>query len=85
MNEFNFSNQFKRDMKKQSFELFLSSEWIEVASCLLNGKKMAKKYCDHDLKHDWKGCRECHIQPDLLLIYEYQNKSYSVAKNRLAF
>ena len=57
MNEFNFSNQFKRDMKKQSFELFLSPEWIEVASCLLNGKKMAKKYCDHDLKQDWKGCR----------------------------
>ena len=73
MSKFDFQNQFKRDMKKQSFELFLSPEWIEVASCLLNGKKMAKKYCDHDLKHDWKGCRECHIQPDLLLIYEYQN------------
>ena len=34
---------------------------------------MAKKYCDHDLKHDWNGFRECHILPDLLLIYKQKD------------
>lgn len=73
MNELNFSNQFKRDMKKQSLELFISEDWIEVIACLSNGVTMKEKYCDHDLKGNWKGYRECHIHPDLLLIYKYQN------------
>ncbi|MBQ9682385.1 MAG: type II toxin-antitoxin system YafQ family toxin [Neisseriaceae bacterium] len=67
------AHSFKRDLKKQSFELFLTPEWAEVIDCLNNGKKMSKERLDHDLKHDWKGCRECHIKPDLLLIYEYKD------------
>ena len=30
---------------------------------------LAAKHCDHDLGGDWAGCRECHVNPDLLLIY----------------
>lgn len=30
---------------------------------------LAAKHCDHDLGGDWAGCRECHVKPDLLLIY----------------
>ena len=48
-------------MKKQSLELFLTVEWNEVAMALLNGVAMQEKYCDHDLKGNWKGFRECHI------------------------
>ncbi|MBP5789279.1 MAG: type II toxin-antitoxin system YafQ family toxin [Neisseriaceae bacterium] len=73
MNRFNFSSKFKRDLKKLQIELSLLPEWIEVANCLLNNKQMAKKYCDHDLKHDWNGFRECHILPDLLLIYKQKD------------
>ncbi|MBP3221249.1 MAG: type II toxin-antitoxin system YafQ family toxin [Neisseriaceae bacterium] len=74
MNKLIPANSFKRDMKKkQSLELLLSPEWIEVADCLTNDTKMSKERCDHDLKGDWKGYRECHIQPDLLLIYKKQN------------
>ena len=32
------------------------------------------KYKDHDLKGNWKGFRECHIQPDWLLIYLKENE-----------
>ena len=70
MSKFDFQNQFKRDMKKQSYELFFSEEWNEVTNALMNGKAMKEKYCDHDLKGNWKGHRECHIKPDLLLIYK---------------
>ena len=69
------TNSFKRDMRKQPIDLTVSVEWIEVMDCLMNGKIMAKKYCDHDLKNDWKGFRECHIRPDLLLIYETDSRS----------
>ena len=70
MSKFDFQNQFKRDMKKQSYELFFSEEWNEVTNALMNSKAMKEKYCDHDLKGNWKGHRECHIKPDLLLIYK---------------
>lgn len=34
-----------------------------------NGIPLDEKYKDHELKGDWDGFRECHIQPDWLLIY----------------
>lgn len=34
---------------------------------------MGVKYRNHDLSGDYKGCRECHIEPDWLLIYEVVN------------
>jgi mRNA interferase YafQ len=33
---------------------------------------LAEKYQDHDLSGEWSGYRECHIKPDLLLIYQKQ-------------
>ena len=44
------AHSFKRDLKKQSFELFLTPEWAEVIDCLNNGKKMSKERLDHDLQ-----------------------------------
>ena len=39
----------------------------------LDGTKLAPKYKDHLLTGDCAGCRECHIEPDWLLIYEIQD------------
>ncbi|MBQ9619192.1 MAG: type II toxin-antitoxin system YafQ family toxin [Neisseriaceae bacterium] len=74
MNKLKPANSFKRDMKKQSLELLLSPEWIAVTNCLINGTPMSEEHHDHDLKGKWKGSRECHVKPDLLLIYEYQDE-----------
>lgn len=68
------ANSFKRDMKKQSLDLFLTVEWNEITTALMNGRAMKEKYCDHELKGQWLGFRECHIKPDLLLIYEPDDK-----------
>ena len=46
-----------------------------MIACLSNGVVMKEKYCDHDSKGNWKGYRECHINPDLLLIYKYQGNN----------
>ncbi|MDO5685839.1 MAG: type II toxin-antitoxin system YafQ family toxin [Neisseria sp.] len=62
------SSQFKRDAKKRWAEL-LTAEWATVAYCLINGMEMPEKCRDHELTGNWDGFRECHIKPDLLLIY----------------
>ncbi|MBP3195174.1 MAG: type II toxin-antitoxin system YafQ family toxin [Cardiobacteriaceae bacterium] len=62
------SAQFRRDVKKQISAL-LTSEWAEIIYCLINGLQLEQKYHDHQLTGNLKNFRECHIKPDLLLIY----------------
>ena len=61
-----FTTQFKKDLKlaKKLDKLF------EVIDILANGGTLDAKYRDHDLTGNYKGTRECHIEPDWLLIYE---------------
>jgi mRNA interferase YafQ len=40
-----------------------------VLDLLLAGKPLEAKHEDHPLKGPWRGCRDCHIGPDWLLIY----------------
>lgn len=66
------TNQFKRDIKKQVLEL-ATPAWAEVLYCLCNDLVLPKRSHDHVLTGNWVGCRDCHVKPDLVLIYEYQN------------
>ncbi len=69
------TNSFKRSYKK----LRLSDEedlaYIDVVYNLLCDEKLLKKYKDHQLIGNLKDFRECHIKPDLLLIYMIENKT----------
>ncbi len=69
-----FSSKFKRDLKKHYAEL-VSVAWSEVFYCLLNDIKLAEKYRDHALTGNLVGFRDCHIKPDLVLIYEKPDDS----------
>ena len=67
-----FTTQFKKDIKlakKQKKDL---DKLFEVIDQLAQGKALESKYRDHSLTGNYKGTRECHIEPDWLLIYEYQ-------------
>ena len=71
--EVKFTIQFKKDLKlakKQNKDI---EKLFEVVELLANGEKLDFKYKDHDLSGNYKGTRECHIEPDWLLVYEYQN------------
>lgn len=68
MKQIELTNQFKRDAKKYFLD-FLTPEWAEVLNCLLNGLTLPEKYRDHPLKGNLKGFRDCHIKPDLVLLY----------------
>ncbi len=64
-----FTARFKKDYKrtiKRGLEIGLSRT---VVTTLAQGVKLPEKYKDHELSGDMAGFRECHIQPDWLLIY----------------
>ncbi len=64
------TSQFKRDLKLAK-KRGLSREAIEaVIAALANGEQLDPKYFDHELSGNWEGYRECHIQPDWLLVYQ---------------
>ena len=61
---------FKKDYKrivKRGYDIRLLEKVIEL---LVNQKPLPEKNRDHQLSGDYAGCRECHITPDWLLIYE---------------
>ena len=69
--EIKFTTQFKRDLKLAQKQHRDTSSLFAVIEKLANGESLDRKFRDHDLSGNYKGCRECHIEPDWLLIYEY--------------
>jgi len=76
-----YSNQFKRDFKKLRKLPILDLKIIfEVISTLENEDTLDIKYRDHELIGHWSNFRECHIKPDLLLIYKKQASTLQLAR-----
>lgn len=71
--EVKFTNQFKKDLKLAKKQGKNLDKLYDIIEKLANGEILEKKYKDHDLQGNYKGCRECHIEPDWLLIYEVIN------------
>ncbi len=65
------SSSFRKSFKKLSKSDVLKAN--KVINTLLKGKKLDKKYKNHSLNGSLKDFNECHIKPDLLLIYRYFN------------
>lgn len=71
------TNAFKRDFKKHGD---LDTALIEVLYLLLNDEPLPQKYKDHDLVCNYKDFRECHVKPDLLLIYKKTDDYLQLAR-----
>lgn len=65
-----FTTRFKKDLKLAKKQNKNLDKMFEIIEILANGGKLDAKYRDHDLSGNFKGTRECHIEPDWLLIYE---------------
>lgn len=68
------STKFKKDLKlalKRGYNISLLDDVVER---LAQGQSLPEKYRDHSLTGSYSGCRECHITPDWLLIYEISDK-----------
>jgi mRNA interferase YafQ len=63
------TSQFKKDFKKQIRRGKEPEKIAEVLRYLLEGEPLPEHYKDHPLKGNWLNRRDCHIEPDWILIY----------------
>ena len=67
------SSQFKTDYRQIKANPRHASDidalFATIVTLLATDQPLPEQYRDHDLVGDWRGHRECHVKPDLLLIY----------------
>jgi mRNA interferase YafQ len=66
------SSPFRRDYKRgarRHHRATLDDHLKPILAALVNDKPLEPRHRDHELSGDWSGYRECHVKPDLLLIY----------------
>jgi mRNA interferase YafQ len=72
MREIEYTNQFSKDYKRESRvpnNRDLDQKLELILNVLCNDQAIPKSFKDHSLKGIYSGTRECHIKPDLLLVY----------------
>ena len=67
-------SQFKIDLKRVSRSgRYKLKDVLDVITKLANDEPLAERHRDHALIGEWKGSRDCHIEPDLVPIYRKSN------------
>lgn len=77
-----WTSKFKKDYKlamKRNLNIDLLDNAIRI---LASGQALPESYNDHSLSGNWQGYRECHIQPDWLLIYCIENNDLVLVLTR---
>lgn len=64
------TTKFQKDLKRLKRRGYDISLLADVIKILAAGKTLPERNRDHQLSGEYTGCRECHIAPDWLLIYE---------------
>jgi mRNA interferase YafQ len=73
MRTIEWTGQFKRDYRRESkgqHRTTLDVDLFAVVDTLANDQPLAARHYDHALTGDWKDHRDCHIKPDLVMIYQ---------------
>ncbi|RHX83553.1 type II toxin-antitoxin system YafQ family toxin [Leptospira stimsonii] len=70
-----YNTQFNKDIKLQKKRKKDLNKLKEIMSQLIDGIQLASKFKDHKLSGNYKNRRECHIEPDWLLIYKLDDNS----------
>ncbi len=65
-----YQTAFKKDYKRIKKRGYDTRRLERVVGMLASGQELPAEYKDHSLIGVYKGCRECHIAPDWLLVYE---------------
>jgi len=82
MLEVQYTSRFKKDyklIKKRKYDI---QKLKDVISILCNCECLPQKFKDHELSGDYKGFRECHIEPDWLLIYKISDNTLILTLTR---
>jgi mRNA interferase YafQ len=67
------TSQYRKDLKRLIRQGKNMDLLGEVVNTLIAGKTLDAKYRDHALGNNWKGFRDCHIEPDWVLVYKKDN------------
>ena len=76
-----YATQFKKDFKK--IAKLPIPDVVEVGHVIKQlqlGETLPEKYVDHSLSGNWQGYRDCHVKPDLVLIYKADQASLKLAR-----
>ncbi len=76
------TTQFRKDLKRIRKRGYDLSKLDDVLQILLSEESLQEKYHDHDLTGDYKGFRECHIEPDWLLVYAVDKEKIILTASR---
>lgn len=76
------SGCFKRDLKLAVKRKRDIAKMDAVVEMLLSGEPLPEKYKDHNLSGNWASHRECHIEPDWLLIYYIEDNVLTLTLTR---
>ena len=69
-----YSTAFKKDYKRLKKRKYDLNALKQTVSLLASGEPLPQSYRDHALVGQYAGCRECHIAPDWLLVYEIREQ-----------
>lgn len=74
---------FKRDFKREAkgpHSAVLDTDLRQIIAALANDQPLEPKHRDHALSSNWKGYRDCHVRPDLVLIYRLDDDRLILAR-----
>ena len=71
---------FRRDLRKLSRQGADLSKLGNIVELLVAKKILEPRHRDHPLSGDWKGFRDCHVQPDWVLIYRVEDDELQLAR-----
>ncbi|MHB8904412.1 MAG: type II toxin-antitoxin system YafQ family toxin [Patescibacteria group bacterium] len=78
-----YSSRFKKDLKCYRNNKTVLIELEKILNTLIKGDKLPAKNLNHSLRGEFKGCFECHIEPDVLLIYKTENREVLILLLRI--
>lgn len=78
-----YVTRFKKDLKRYQHQISILQELNDVLKLLLAEKPLPEKYRDHTLSGGYRGMRECHVKPDVLLVYWIDQENKKLVVERL--
>ena len=74
------SATFKKDYKRLQKRGYVMERLIKIIELLAEGKKLEERHRDHTLQGNYEGHRECHVEPDWLLVYTATEEELGLAR-----
>jgi mRNA interferase YafQ len=78
MREIRYTSRFKRDYRREQSGVLakkIDKLLMEAVNLLAVDEALPHRYFDHELTGEWKDFRDCHLRPDLILIYRKPDDS----------